>query len=163
MRMLLLLAVLIVAGCASTISMSPAPERDLATVVGQMDRSQGHFNWRKFVVMAVDSKQVNHGFMEDGRDTVLKLPAGERRFVIQARFNTGVGGPGPREAIVLLTAIVEAGKTYRVTGEVRDNLYFVWLEDPSSGTKMSEATSAPYRSASEGVGAAPIFIPVPRR
>lgn len=140
----------------------PAPEPDLATVLGQIDRSRGVFNWRSFSIQAVDNNPVSHGFMSDPRDTVVKVAAGERRFVIQAAFNTGFGHGGPWETILLLVARVEAGKSYRITGEPRDHLLVVWLEDASTGEKVSAEAHAPYRRMAVD-GGAPIFIPVPRR
>ena len=162
LRLTTLLVLLTLAGCASTVTFSSrtsptSPE--LATVVGQMDRSEGVFNWRDFVLIAVDDKPVSHGFLSDTRDTVVRVEAGEHRFVVEAGFNTGFGGSGPYEAIVLLTASVEKGKMYRVNGAVRDNLYFVWLEDPTTGARVSQEASAPYSMSSSRDTYIPIYIP----
>jgi hypothetical protein len=158
LRLTALLVLLSLAGCASTVTFSSRTSPELATVVGQMDR-EGAFNWRAFVLVAVDDKPVSHGFLSDTRDTVVRVEAGEHRFVVQAGFNTGFGGPGPYEAIVLLMASVEKGKTYRVNGAVRDNLYFVWLEDPTTGARVSQEASAPYSVSSSRDTYIPIYIP----
>ena len=158
LRLTTSLVLLTLAGCASTVTFSSRTSPELATVVGQMDRSEGVFNWRDFVLVAVDDKPVSHGFLSDTRDTVVRVEAGEHRFVVEAGFNTGFGGSGPYEAIVLLTASVEKGKTYRVNGAVRDNLYFVWLEDPTTGARVSQEASAPYSMSTRDTYI-PIYIP----
>jgi hypothetical protein len=162
MRALLFCLTCILTGCASTVTLDSAPDSTLATIVGQIDRTDGMANWRSFVLVSVDGKPVTHGFMSDQRDTVVKVASGQHRIVVQAGFNTGFGSSGPWEAIVLLPVDVEAGKEYRINGAVRDDLYFVWLEDAQSKAKASAEASAPYGVNRPTSTYVPIFIPVRR-
>lgn len=84
MRQAILLLIFVLTGCASTVTLDSAPDSSLATILGQIDRTQGLSTWRSFVLVAVDDKPVSHGFMSDERDTVVKVAPGEHRIVVQA-------------------------------------------------------------------------------
>jgi len=160
--LLLSLLCLVTTGCATSITLASAPASQTGTIVNQMDRSRGTFDWRLFILRAVDSKPVNYSFMSDGRDDTIQVDAGERRLVVNAGFNAGLNSGGPRDAFVLLTVSIEPGRTYLLNGDVRDNLYYVWLEDVKSRQRASPEFSAPYRLTPQQVSS-PIFIPVPKR
>lgn len=154
-------------GCApALVSFGAASDTDddLAIVTGQIDRSRGFANFRSYTLIAVDDVMVRHG-SGDPRDTIAKVPPGRRWFVVRAAFNIGFASGGPWEAEVFLYPTLQKGKTYRITGEVREERYFVWLEDPVTGTRESEEASAPYQvlRANRSGGAVPIFIPIIRR
>ena len=153
---LLLLALL--TGCASTIRVGSSPTSEFATLHSQMDRSAGIFEWRMQRLVAVDGVPVRYGFMTDGRDTPVEVPAGTRRLVVHSSFNTGYGNT-PREAYVLLVAPVASGKEYRLSGAVRDNQCSVWLEDLVTGEKVGAEGSETYRTVAPSPGMMPIFIP----
>lgn len=140
--LLLAVAVLLISGCSTT-SFVKEGDPAAASLQNQMAR-EGAFTWRLFLLRAVDSKPVSYPFMNDGRDSEIRIPAGTRRLVVEASFNTGFGGAGPQQALVLLVADVEAGRTYRLFGEPRDNTFVVWLEDPKTKAKLSNEGVAPY-------------------
>lgn len=160
MRFNFLLAVFALSGCATTVNPTKVDPANSAGIVNQMDRSRGFFNWRLFILQAADSVPVVYALMSDGRDDTVLVREGTRRLVVRASFSTQYG-VGPWEAIVFLTATVKSGRTYLINGEVRDNLYFVWLEDPQSHEKISAEGSAPYQPGRRD--SAPIFVPLPRR
>lgn len=159
MQKLIFLLTCLLSGCATTVTLDSAPDSTLATIVGQIDRTDGIANWRSFVLVSVDGKPVSHGVMSDQRDTVVKVGAGPHRLVVQAGFNTGFGSSGPWKAIVLLPVQVDAGKNYRINGAVRDDRYFVWLEDAQSKIKSSAEASALYGASRPTNTYVPIFIP----
>jgi hypothetical protein len=154
-----LLALLFLSACATVTSPTPGTANPIATVVGQMDRHGGMFTWRSFVPLAVDNKPVSRSFWADAHDAVVQVEPGVRRITLRATFNRGLGSGGPWEAIAVLQTTVEAGKTYRLNGEVRDNQFVVWLEDIKSGVRLAEEGSAPWGSVAQGQSI-PIFIPV---
>lgn len=161
MKSLLLLVACLLTGCATTVNLTQSTAGS-AMVVNQMDRSRGFSNWRLYLLKAVDDVPVTYPFMSDGRDDTVKVDAGARRFVVKARFNTESFSNGPWGAIIHLPATVEAGLTYVINGEVRDDKCVVWLEDAQSRQKVSpEASSTYFVDRSQSV--TPIFIPVPRK
>lgn len=165
MRLLItFISVLALTGCANNPSFAPQGSKNTATIAGQNTyASILNAVWKNFSVEAVDGKRVNHGFMVDHHRTVVTVEAGEHRFVINGSFNDGLGGPGPREAYIVLTANIEAGKAYRLNGEPRDNLMVTWLENAETGEKLSAEASQPYTSLrGSGGGMVPIFIPKAR-
>jgi len=162
MRSILVLAfTCALAACATSADMSrkssPPDMASRATVIGHEER-ETPYTWQSFIPVMVDSKAVKHSFFANHVDTVVNVDPGARRFVVRAAFNAGIGSGGIREAIVLLVAQIEAGKSYRLNGRVRDNQMVVWLEDLATGTRVTEESAANWTSvASQSY--TPIFIP----
>lgn len=158
-----LAAAALTTGCASTPSFAPAGSTNTATITGQSIRETIlSARWKYFALDAVDSKRVSRMFLEDTHRTVVTVEAGQRRLVVSGAFNDGFGGPGPREATMLLVADIEAGKSYRLNGEVRDNLIVTWLEDAETQQKASAEASGRYVSIRSNPQFVPIFIPAAR-
>ena len=146
------------AGCATNVVDSNVAKPDQATVVGQIDRTRGFYHWRSFGVIRVNNESVSSGFMSSPHDSTVSLPSGSHRLVVLARINNGLGGIGTWQSVVTLPVTLEKGRTYRVNGDVSDATIQVWLEDPTTGTRLSEPASAPYRLEPKGAPV-PIFIP----
>ena len=155
---LLLIGSQILAGCATTVDLSKSSDTGSATVVGQIDRSLGYTNWREYSLLSVDGSIIRPGFMVDARDTVAKVPAGTHKFVIQAMFLEGFGN-GPWAAIVPLTSEVKANVAYRINGVVKDELFYVWLEDEATKIRASNEASAPFRRIKVQNNYIPVIIP----
>lgn len=159
MRFIPFFLVFLLGGCASTVTLGPAQNGGHAIILGQIDRSRGALSWRSYSLLTVDNEPVKHAPLSDRYDTVVHLSPGNHRLVVQAAFNGGYGSGGPWDAIVLLKASVEAGRTYRLNGDVRDNLYVVWLEDSLSNAKVSDEAASTFTSSRSGGTVVPIFIP----
>ena|SRR5665213_51217 len=149
-----------VSGCAPTVMINVSKDSQVATITGQqvihlLEPIKG----RTFILEDVDGNSINHGIWSGPHETVVKVTPGERRLVIRAQFNTGMGNP-LREAIIPLVASVEAGKRYRINGVVKEDRYVVWLEDESTGIKTSGEASATYVHAQNQPGFVPIFVPI---
>lgn len=149
----------LLSACATVDTTGSKNPATAATVVGQMDRHGGVSVWRSFIPLSVDSRAVKHGFWGDPQDTVVHVEPGTRRITLRAAFNTGFGSDGPWESIVLLTTPVEAGKAYRINGEVRDNTFVVWLEDTKSGTRLREEGVGTWSRLAPSPTMIPVFIP----
>ncbi len=131
-------------GCTTTVSIDVPPGEQPATVVGQLDRTQGLTHWRSFALLSVNDQPVSYGIMSERRNTEVQVPAGIHSFVVEASFNTGFLSDGPWEAIVRIEAPVEAGRRYRVNGTVRGTEFYVWLEDQATGQRAGSEFSRRY-------------------
>ncbi len=115
-----------------------------------------------FAVGAVDNRKRRHSLEGDCDDIITRAKPGEREFSVQVMFvNYGLKDAlevktGPYYAYINLKASVEQGKIYRVTGEVRDKSCFAWLENPSTGAKVSAEFSAVYAEPNFDMASPPI-------
>lgn len=156
MKRILFLA-LFLSGC-QTFVIDGALEPDAATVIGKVE---GVNHFMQFVVVGVDGKTIEHASWANPWDALVMVPPGERRFVIKVDFNDHFGTEGLREAVVPLTAVVEANVHYQVDGEPRGDLFFVWLKEVGSDEKATAEGSATYVHKARDPGSLPLlFIPV---
>jgi hypothetical protein len=158
MRLILLSLLAVLAGCATSTKVGNAPDQELATIIGQMDRGEGFFRWRSYALLRVDEVPIRYAFMSNPYDAVARVAPGEHRLVIHASFNTGIGGPGVFQSVIVLPCLLEMGRSYRLNGTVRGNESFVWIEDADTQVRVGEEASAPYLAAPASA-TIPIFIP----
>jgi hypothetical protein len=154
-----LLSVVLIGGCASVDS--PAdyvlPESaDVAhLILGRLNRS-ALTHWDKFELRAVDDLFVQRGHLTI--DTRVPVTPGEHRILVEGSFARGIGG-GIYSTFIPLRFEFRPKGEYKLNGVVRDNLIEVWVEEKTSGQRVSQAFSAPFAAVRQAPPV-PIFVPV---
>ena len=120
----------------------------MATIATRFEyHTMGGTRWQRFEVTHIGNEAQLATQIIGESNTNFKVPQGEVHLTVRATF---VGWPtvpdvhGLQDAVVQLTAKVERARVYRLGGEPRGSLYFVWLEDLSTGRHVSSAASMPY-------------------
>ena len=158
MRRLLIVLLAVLAGCATTAKVGVGPPDEMATILGQIDRSDGFWHWRSYALLRVDDAPISHTFMSNPHDTIVHVAPGEHRLVVLVQFNTGFGGSGVFRSVIGLPCHLEKGRTYRLNGVVRGADYVAWIEEADTNSRIGPEVSAPYMSAPKS-NYVPIFIP----
>jgi hypothetical protein len=132
-------------GCTHSTRIGVAEADPVATIV--ISRHNYGFLWlcpRWFAIQKVDGRELDPRFREiaglEGPE--IKVAPGEREFVIRGRDACNMEIRIAQA--VNLKANVEAGKNYKMNGVIRDNLFYVWLEDAKTKMKASSEASGPY-------------------
>ena len=157
----LLVFLVLLSGCASAHRYDQPSGSDIAHLVGKSVR-EGAFDWEALSVSAVDDRYIRDSFFGNASHRATLTP-GPHRVVVRASFNRQLSGAGPFEAYVVVQFDPRPGIQYRLAGEVRDNLYIVWIEDLLSGERVSEVASSSYQSQARISPVVPIFVSVPAR
>lgn len=143
MRLLLLLTISL-AGCATSVFTPPPPDSTAATIATRFEyHPTGNMRWQRFEVTHLDGEHQLATSILGESNTNLKVKQGVVRLTVRAAFHGWPTVPeavGIQEATVDLTAPVQNAGVYRLGGEPRAGQYFVWLEELSTGRRVSEAT-----------------------
>lgn len=128
----------------------------LATLHGTMNM-ENLVNFTAFSVQAIDEKNIP--FTRRGTAYSFKVSPGTHKILVDGGFNTGWGSDCPCEARLVVIADFQAGRSYRLKGRVKDNRMLAWVEDESTGQRVSQIAEEPYvRSPRDTYY--PIIVPV---
>ena len=148
---------LLLHGCATT-TYSPPEGGSVAHITGVFERN-GLFDWSSYAVRAIDGRFLSNPLLGHLAEVRSAVAAGNRRVLVEAKFNRTYGGGGPYQAFIPLQFEFAAGRELRVNGAVRDNVVDAWIEDASSGEKLTGAVSAQFGEVARSPGVVPIIIP----
>jgi hypothetical protein len=161
----LLTAFFFLTGCATpgvqTSSFSDSNDADAASITGRWVR-ESPFVWEGFSLLAVNDKFISAPMMDRAEHVTAKVAPGTHKLAVKAIFNRGMGGGGPYEAFIPLTAELKPSAKYRIAGKVTGTAVEAWLEDAETKERMSSVAMAPFGKQAVQAGAVPIFIPVRR-
>lgn len=121
----------------------------------------GNTRWQRFEVTHLDDEHQLATSILGESNSNFKVKQGVARLTVRATFHAWPTVPeamGIQEATVKMTAHVQNAHVYRLGGEPRGSLYVVWLEDLSSGKRVSEV-SARYAPQRQEL----YFVPTPSR
>jgi hypothetical protein len=114
-------------------------------------RRDGLTHWESFMPLFLDTVDVDHNPLRDMSGgltaAILSVPAGEQVIVVQARVNRGFGGGGPWTHNLPITATLNPGGDYIVTGAVVNEDLEVWVEDRSTGAPVSQRSRTKLQQA----------------
>lgn len=153
-------AAIVFSGCASTNSYVQPATTDAAWVSGKSVHT-AFADWESLLVTTVDNKFVPVSFFSQSAKARLALTPETHRLVVHATFNRQLAGPGPFEAFVVLSFEPQPGGNYQLGGGVRDNVVDAWMEDRSTGERVSEIVSAPYQTQPQTTTYTPVYYVPP--
>jgi hypothetical protein len=119
----------------------------LATVTGQLERNSEGF--KTFQIMTIDGVLVPYSkISDDHREIKILVSEGNHKLTVRASdVKTSIPSFSflARSATVTISADFKKEVEYRVYGEIKDELFNIWLEDPKSKKVLTSIGSAPWR------------------
>jgi uncharacterized protein YceK len=158
-KIIIIVLVVLLSGCAATKNSYIEPkatEKNTATIVSSFTRNS-LADWAGYNIATIDDKSVSYGIMD--RDWVtFHITSGAHKLVVAAEFNTGFGGACPCSAFSEVSFNAEAGKNYKLVGEIKGVTVKFWVVDKDTNAIISEVATSAYGS-SQRTNFVPIYIP----